>query len=892
MPSGTEYAKLYRKANTAYCQGNLEDAAVIVKEMISKYPEDANVMLLQGHIHLGLQQYRLAEERYEKVLQLAKNSPNSSDLVDYAQRGLDQIRQFGFEAEEGDFTIAATESIAYSEAAFDLGQGFNHSRSRKSQGADPDGQNKGLDWNGSLFNEEDPSEPTVSKVHSYDDDFEESEETAFSSLTLPGPGSHGSQWSSDSAEGEAPFPFLEAAEIDSLEEGWDGELGSTGEATFMVSSALGGNPLTGRDQELSYRDTLEESTFAIDLESTHPQGAKTGPNQGRVTQKRDEEDETGDFGQPELNDEDLDGFSPLALTDTVQGLGDWELFTPSGGEALSGGFLPEPSARLNASSGVGEPRFNPSRLKTPNDKRDSHLTHASERLLKPVVEVNPGKLGFFVNASLGKKQLILAALAGITPVIIIFAVSTTSWLSTLLAAKPAPNSQAKTEKVAPKPAPKPPASASLSPFSQPVLTMMLLTGLGTLALTWLGLQLLISQIKRSLNDLQSQFEHLSEGNFNAKATIYSEDEFGQLANRFNQMARVVVVTTTEAQRRAAETEREREDLQRQVIRLLDDVEGAARGDLTVEAEVSADVLGAVADAFNLTIQNLREIVRQVKKAAKQVNQGSTNSESFARNQSSDALRMAEELAVTLNSVQMMTDSIQRVAENAREAEEVARTSSITALKGGDSVERTVAGILQIRETVSETARKVKRLAEASQEISKIVAVVSQIASRTNLLALNASIQAARAGEAGRGFAVVADEVRQLADRAAKSLKEIEQIVLHIQSETGSVMTAMEEGIQQVIDVTERSEQAKKSLEDIIQVSNRIDTLVRSITADTVKQRENSLNVAQVMQSVELTAQETSQESQRVAGSLQKLVSISRELLSSVERFKVDSEDDR
>lgn len=873
MPSGKEYAKLYGKANTAYCQGNLEDAAVIVKEMISKYPDDANVILLQGHIYVGLQQYSLAEGRYEKVLELAKNSANFFELVDYARRGLDQIQQSRFEAENGDFMIAAAESIAYSEAAFDPSQGFSNSLSGGSQAAAIERQQEVVDWDSGLFNDEDFGEPTAGTVDSYGDDFGESEATAFSSLILAGSGSHGSQWSGDSADGEPPFPFLEAAEIDPLQEGWGGGLGSTGEATFTADWRE--NPVTGRDQELSYADAPETSTFAIDPELPRRQAAKTDLNQGRVTQKRYEEDEARDFRELKLNDEDLDGFSQLRLTDIGEELGESELFTGSGEEALTAGFVPEPRASLNASSAVGEPSFHPSRLEIPDDKRDSHLGPVSERLFGPVVEVNPGKLAFFVNASLGKKQLILAALAGITPVVLIFAVSTTSWLSA---------------KVAPKPAPIPPAPASLSPWSQPKPAMMLLTGLGTFALTWLGLQLLISQIKRSLDDLQSQFDHLSQGNFNAKATIYSEDEFGQLANRFNQMAKVVATITTLAQGRAAETERERKNLQRQVIRLLDDVEGAARGDLTVEAEVSADVLGAVADAFNLTIQNLREIVRQVKKAAKQVNQASTNSESFARNQSSDALRMAEELAVTLNSVQMMTDSIQRVAENAREAEEVARTSSITALKGGDSVERTVAGILQIRDTVSETARKVKRLAEASQEISKIVAVVSQIASRTNLLALNASIQAARAGDAGRGFAVVADEVRQLAYRSAKSLKEIEHIVLQIQSETGSVMMAMEEGIQQVIDVTERSEQAKKSLEDIIQVSNRIDTLVRSITADTVKQRENSLNVAQVMQSVELTAQETSQESQQVAGSLQKLVSISRELLSSVERFKIDSED--
>jgi twitching motility protein PilJ len=168
-------------------------------------------------------------------------------------------------------------------------------------------------------------------------------------------------------------------------------------------------------------------------------------------------------------------------------------------------------------------------------------------------------------------------------------------------------------------------------------------------------------------------------------------------------------------------------------------------------------------------------------------------------------------------------------------------------------------------------------------------LISAISSRTNLLALNSSIEAARAGDAGRGFAIVADEVRQLADRAAKASKEIEKIVLQIQSDTGSLQQAMDKGTQQVIDGTKRAEQAKQSLVDIIQVSQRIDGLVRSITEDTIKQTETSRTVAQVMQSVELTAQETSQESQRVSASLQNLVGVARSLQESVERFRVDSD---
>ena len=485
---------------------------------------------------------------------------------------------------------------------------------------------------------------------------------------------------------------------------------------------------------------------------------------------------------------------------------------------------------------------------------------------QPIVTSEQGLLGPFENAPLDQKQWWIAGTVGLVSVLGVAVVSA--------------------------------FAISISPAQQRESVrntgwlMALAAGATSAATAGLMGNLTLKQIRRTTKDLQSQFDSVRQGNLNVEATVYSQDELGYLATGFNDMARVIFTTTNEAQRKAFEMEEAKENLQRQVIRLLDDVEGAARGDLTVQAEVTADVLGAVADAFNLTIQNLRDIVQQVKVAARDVTKGSANSETFARALSGDALRQAEELAVTLNSVQVMTNSIQRVAEAAKEAETVAREASKIAQKGGEAVENTVAGILEIRETVAETTRKVKRLAESSQEINSIVAIVSQIASRTNLLALNASIEAARAGEAGRGFAIVADEVRQLADRSAKSLKEIEQIVMQIQSETSSVMMAMEEGTQQVIHQTKLAEEAKRSLDNIIQVADHIDILVRSITSDTVEQTETSRAVAQVMQSVELTAQETSQEAQRVSGALQHLVGVSRDLIASVERFRVDTTDSR
>jgi len=904
MTSGQDYAHLYGQAYVAYGQGSYDEAAAHIEEMANAFPEDPNVLLLQGHIYVGLEQYERAQQKYEAVLKLT----DRQDLLDCADQALEQIR--GIKG-------GANSAFLTQGAATPTSSGFSHqgetSSARQSDhfssketdfpewneaehSGDWDNDFDGLDWDSAVFNDADLGEPTLGQAVPSTNPFGSAMKTgnmaandpvdAFSSNPFAFDGAAGlMDWNADS------FTDNANEQNDDDEKTLLPEVG--GESTFMVPPDLAGQSFdfaNFTDQADSSGRANSENVptyqpWRGDSENNGLDSLDNVPTVQASPLRSYSEEQMPDFS---------DNLAEFDLTDIAPELPDSTMFTQG-----NVGFSAHPSLGSEEDYGgesiptvaTGTPPGMRTWLK-PEETIAGDMTGGSSRFVKPTVEVDPGWMGWFSNAPLKRKQICLAIATGVTSTFAMLIVGAVMGTPGPKAAPTPATVNKSATKVPPAKKTETKAKASGSQAAKtaegpPFFLIALASGLLTGAGTWLLSQLLIRQIKGTIDDLQNQFDAIYEGNFNVRAKVLSEDELGQLAQRFNYISQVILTATTEAQERATATEKARERLQRQVIRLLDDVEGASRGDLTVQAEVTADELGAVADAFNLTIQNLCEIVRQVKGAAKQVNKNSTDSEAFARNNSSDALRMAEELAVTLNSVQLMTESIQRVAENAHEAEEVAHTSSVTALKGGEAVERTVGGILQIRETVSETARKVKRLAEASQEISKIVAVISQIASRTNLLALNASIQAARAGEAGRGFAIVADEVRQLADRSAKSLKEIEQIVLQIQSETGSVMTAMEEGIQQVIDVTDKSEQSKRALEDIIEVSNRINTLVRSISGDTVKQQENSGAVAQVMQSIELIAQETSQESQRVAGSLQTLVSISRDLLTSVERFRVD-----
>ncbi|MBR8829145.1 MAG: chemotaxis protein [Gomphosphaeria aponina SAG 52.96 = DSM 107014] len=873
MAQETDYTEVYGQAEKEYLQGNFEAAARIIDRMAEEYPNDPTILLLRGHIYYyGLHEYEVARKQYNSVLALTEQP----ELINLANNALEQIRQFTEYSEEEeedwentngnqnylndvenptDTDMSPYESNWENNFQFDSkewehGEGdddledptFEQDRNLTNpfEIADPAKKESGDDYN-ALKSEDQNNIDTYAK----EQELVEDDINPFASDPTQ---ENEKDWLDPENSESFNFPFLNI----SADENQESE-----DTTFVVTGEKSSSQLeeilslaeedTAFNQQNDYSDNLEADTDIFnnntftDEEENVPQ--ELAELSGEISESYELEDSGNleNISNFDIDDQELPDSKLFPTASNISTNFDEENskdFSRSISETESQGFLEKKSISLN------QDKFKP------------------DELLKQTVQVKKGWLGAFENAPLQRKTWIFAITASLVSALSVGVITIGAVINN-------PKENKNIPKIG--------------------VLMSLITGASTFGTTWFLGKLTTNHIKRYTSDLQTQFASVSQGDFNAVATVYSTEEFGSLAAGFNEMTRVILTTTTEAQKRAEDTERAREDLQRQVIRLLDDVEGAARGDLTVKATVTADVLGAVADAFNLTIENLREIVRQVKEAAKQVNQGATDSELFARSQSSDALRMAEELAVTLNSVQMMTDSIQRVAESAREAEQVARSSSVTALRGGEAVEHTVSGILQIRETVSETARKVKRLAEASQEISKIVALIANISSRTNLLALNASIQAAKAGEAGRGFAIVADEVRQLADRAAKALQEIEQIVLQIQSETGSVMMAMEEGLQQVIDVTDRAEQAKGSLNDIIQVSNRIDALVRSITADTVEQRENSRAVAQVMQSVELTAQETSQESQRVAGSLQNLVVIARDLLSSVERFRVEAQ---
>jgi len=430
-----------------------------------------------------------------------------------------------------------------------------------------------------------------------------------------------------------------------------------------------------------------------------------------------------------------------------------------------------------------------------------------------------------------------------------------------------------------------PTAVAFAPQRDLLLTLLIGTGATAVLLAAIAV-FLANRATRPILDAAKAVDKIGQGELDTRVEVQGEDELAVLGANINEMASQLQTFTQEQVSVADEQRRLKEELQQRALELLMEVDPISKGDLTIRAKVTADEIGTIADSYNATVANLRKIVTKVQQAASQVTETTSSNEASVQSLSAEALRQAEEIAAALTKAQEMAQSVRLVAANAEQAEAAVKQANQTVQEGDAAMNRTVDGIMAIRETVAETAKKVKHLGESSQKISTVVNLISSFAAQTNLLALNASIEAARAGEEGRGFAVVADEVRSLARQSAEATGEIEKLVAAIQAETNEVVVAMEAGTEQVVTGTKLVDETRQSLNKITAASAQINTLVEAIAQATVVQSQASESVTQTMTSVAASAEKTSQEATFVSSSFGQLLTVAQTLQDDVGQFKV------
>ena len=343
------------------------------------------------------------------------------------------------------------------------------------------------------------------------------------------------------------------------------------------------------------------------------------------------------------------------------------------------------------------------------------------------------------------------------------------------------------------------------------------------------------------------------------------------------------------ERAAQEQADQNERNQQAILRLLDEMGSLADGDLTVEATVTEDITGTIADSFNFAIEELRKLVATINDTALMVDNATKQTENTAAHLARAADNQAKEINAATESVVSMAASIEEVSGNAERSSDVARHSVEVAHKGGEAVRRTIDGMNAIRETIQETSKRIKRLGESSQEIGNIVELINDIAEQTNILALNASIQASMAGEAGRGFAVVADEVQRLAERSTNATKQIEVLVRTIQSDTNEAVISMERSTTDVVGGALLAENAGAALDEIEQVSNQIASLVQNISSSARQQAGSAADVTRRTTRLREIGQQTGQATSATAASISKLSELATQLRKTVEGFALPPE---
>jgi methyl-accepting chemotaxis protein len=390
---------------------------------------------------------------------------------------------------------------------------------------------------------------------------------------------------------------------------------------------------------------------------------------------------------------------------------------------------------------------------------------------------------------------------------------------------------------------------------------------------WLG-----SSITSPVKRLVEFSERIGAGDYKSRLSIDTNDDFGYVAENLNRSA--------ERSSRAITNQDAQENLQKSVTEFLTIVSQIARGDLTLRGKVTNDALGNVVDSVNYMLDNFTKVLERVRKAGIDVSTSANDILVSSEQMAAGATQQDQEITNTSSAVEELTVSMKQVSNNAEASAEAARRALDAAEQGNRAVRDTLEGMQRIRASVQATAKKIKSLGDRSLEISEIINVINDITEQTNLLALNAAIEAARAGEAGRGFAVVADEVRKLAEHSRTATKDIAALIKAIQAETNEAVVVMEEGTREVEVGARLADQAGRALDAISSVVRQSAELVQEISLASKQQVRGTEGVANAMQIISNITRQTSQGARQTARTVEQMVKLSEQLNEALSQFRV------
>lgn len=396
-----------------------------------------------------------------------------------------------------------------------------------------------------------------------------------------------------------------------------------------------------------------------------------------------------------------------------------------------------------------------------------------------------------------------------------------------------------------------------------------------------------AQLLQETETLERQI--VKHGEF-LEVTRWAGFGFGGLAVVVIIIAGVLLIRDS-GEREDAALEQNRRN-QRAILRLLDEMANLAEGDLTVHATVTEEITGAIADSVNYAIDALRSLVTTINTTAVEVSSAAEKTQATATRLTDASAHQAREIASASAAITDMADSMKGVSKDAEDSVEVAHKSLEIAQKGAGIVRRSISGMDTIREQIQETSKRIKRLGESSQEIGDIVGLITEIADQTNILALNAAIQASTAGEAGRGFAVVADEVQRLAERAGNATKQIEALVKTIQADTNEAVSSMEASTTNVVNGAKMAEDAGGALIEIENVSDELAELIRGISNSASQQASVAMDVSNTMNVIQEITLQTSEGTEETSASIGNLSELANELRKSVAGFKLPDSDEQ